>query len=199
MSEKPQISKLAQLKSGARPTKIIKWPGTDVDVALRVPTELEYERARYEAWAVLEKSSPKGIDPDKMRGGILYESEVISRALFAALVDPASGPIQAPFCASLEDLKKNSTPQERALLIRELADFTNETDPDLDTEAGIESANAIADEIEKKRLGRAAMELLLNATPPRTLRRCIITMAERLRTLLEAKSGPSSAGAGTNS
>jgi hypothetical protein len=192
MPEAPKLSKLAQLKRGARPTKIIKWPGTDVDVALRVPTEAEWERARFEAWQALEGATKRGIDPDTTRGGILYTREATTRALFYALVDPASPTVQAPFCADLADLKAHATAEDLSILYREMADFTNEMDPDIDTEEGRIAAQELFDEIEKKRMGRADMELLLNGTRPRTLRLCIITMADRLWTLREAKSSPSS-------
>lgn len=190
--EAPKLSKLAQLKSGKRPLKVVKWPGTDTDVGIRVPTEAEWERARFDAWKTLEAASPRGIDPDRARGGVLFTREATTRALFYALIDPASPTVQAPFCASIEDLKAHATAEDLAILFRELADFTNEMDPDLDTEEGRIAAQELFDEIEKKRMGRADMELLLNGTRPRTLRLCLISMAARLWTLLEAKSSPSS-------
>lgn len=189
MSEKPQISKLAQLKSGKRPVKIIDWPGTDKKVGIRVPTEIDYEQAKLGAWELL---ASKGIDPDKRRGSILYDNEVLTRVLCTALIDPDSGPVQAPFCSDLKELKALLSSSERSMLARELADFTSETDPNLDTEEGLVAALEIVEEIQKKGQSRAAMELLLNATAPRMLRRCMRIMAEELARFRAEKSSPSS-------
>lgn len=180
------------LKEGRRQFKTIDFPGIpEKKVALRVLSEKQIEEARIEAWAFVKDKF--GLDPEALRGSLHYDRELWSRMLSKALlVAEGVEDLQTPFCNDVDDLKDNLTADERKALAQELADFTSEVNPNLDTEDGLAVANALVEEAKKKELSRVGLEMLLGNMPPATLRRSFIILVSQYHDLRKAKSSRSS-------
>jgi len=185
------LSPLAKLTAGKRPGKVIDFPGRPgVQVGIQVPVEFDYDEARLGAWKHLKGN---GVDPDSSRAAEMYRKELFARALASSLYTAESheNKIRVPLCSGVQDLKRHITPDEQKVLLRELADFTNEMDPDLDSVKGQQAAAKLLEEVLKKAGKRAALVPLLNGMPPSVVRRCLISLVEQHASLLEERSSSS--------
>lgn len=190
--EKKGPSRLEQIQRGRRAFEIIDFPGReDVQVALRVLTEYEIDLCRIEAWKYVRKEFE--LDPEKFHGMLHYEREhqtrMLQRAMFIA---EDYEKLQTPFANDVEDLKKHITADQRKALALKLADFTSECDPDIDTEKGRLAAEALISELKKKAQTDTAIDMLLRATPPATLRLSLRTIRALLLSSPKDRSSSSS-------
>lgn len=192
MSSAPKTSALDLIKRGRNQFRTVDFPGVpDKKVALRVLTEKQLDECRVEAWNWVKENF--NLDPEALRGSLHYDRELYSRMLAKSLlVADGVEDLQTPLATDVENLKDQLTPGERKALVQELADFTAEVDPNLDTAEGTAAAVALVEEAKKKGLSRAALELLLKDLPPAIVRRSFITLVEQYQNLRKAKSSPSS-------
>ncbi len=177
-----ELSPLAQMRSGKRPIRIVQWPGDPSQkVGLRIPSDFDMQQARLDAWGYVVNK--KGVNPESKRGSAMLDDEIFARVLAASLVMPdQDAGSDVLMCDDVDDLRQHTSPKEREILIRELAEFSNEMDPDLDTEEGAKRAAKLLEEVLKKAGSRAALLDTLKGTPSSMLRNCIISMAGLLPT-----------------
>jgi len=183
-----ELSPLAQMRAGKRPIRVVSWPGDpDLKVGLRIPSDYDMQQARLDAWGYVV--NVKKVDPETKRGASMLDDEIFARVLAAALVMPeGDGATDILMCDDADDLRQNTTPKEREALLRELAEFSNEMDPDLNTAEGAKRAADLIEGLEKKVGSRAALMSTLRGIPPTVLRSCIISLVERPSTSTEEKS-----------
>lgn len=162
MSEAPS-SKLSALRA-AEPLRDSHWPGhPELPLKIRSLTNNATLTARAAAVHVFEQ---RRIQVTQWTLDAL-EEEIATQILFFVLRDPVDP--KKPFAMSVDDLRDNSTPDERAVLIREYEEHSAAVDPSIDQmpEADL---TALLDEIKKKgptllkSLGRATLERLLLTT-----------------------------------
>ena len=192
MGQGPHKSALDKIKAGRKQLKKLDFPGMEgVQVALRVLTEAELDECRIESWKWVKEKFD--LAPDSIRGHEHYNRELWSQMLFRALiVADGAEELPTPLAVDVENLKEKLTPDERKTLIQELADFTAEVNPRLETEEGKRLVAAVVEEAKKKETTRTALELLLEDLPPVTVRRCFISMASQYQALRKARSSHSS-------
>jgi hypothetical protein len=119
-------SLLEKIKAGARNRKEIKFPGTDIKVALRVLSNQDTLDAALAADRLYKAEDI----PVGMQNIGEYESEKTTQQLYRALSDPENG---GPIAPSITEFRKNLTPGERAALIEEYNAFDAECNPSPDT------------------------------------------------------------------
>lgn len=183
------LSALAQLSAGRRPVRTIPFPGTDEMVGLRLPTEADWDNARLSAMAFM---ADHGVNTGEGAGPGLYQREVLTRLLASCLVYPDADDLVTPYCNGVDDLKAGVTNSERDILTRELLDFADEQNPDLDTEDGMSSAMSLLAELEKKAVSRAAITVALRNTRPSMLRTLLLGMVLRSASSADSKSSDTS-------
>ena len=117
---------LSIFKAGQDNVKIIKWPGTQHDVAIRVLTQRDLQEAAF--------STERMFKAEKIEVGILtaeeYEVEKSLQILFRCLRDPKS--LEDPVAPSIAEFRKALTREERRLLTDEYLAFESECSPAID-------------------------------------------------------------------
>ncbi|MBW2264097.1 MAG: hypothetical protein JRG91_19205, partial [Deltaproteobacteria bacterium] len=174
-----ELSPLAQMRAGKRPLKTVTWPGDDsTKVGLRIPSDYIMQQSRLDAWAyvVIEKGIKTDGKKDSAMGkrlNALLDDDVFARVLSQSLVMPdQSGATDTLMAEDVQDLRENTTAKEREILMRELAEFSNEMDPDLNSVKGAQVAELLVGEVLKKAGQRAALTDLLKGTPSSIAQRC---------------------------
>lgn len=128
------LARLSALRCGRTELHETTWPWTTARLKLRVLTSADLQEALGAAHA---RFAELGIPLTEQRGHL--EDEIIVQALFRACrsaEDPA-----VAFAASAEDLREQTTAQERAIVYREFEAFQVERNPrisDLDEEVWTE-------------------------------------------------------------
>lgn len=117
-------SLIEKLKLGIdNPPKIIKWPGSDVQVALKIISE----QARMEASFATERLfKSERIDSNLMTAD-QYETEKVIQILFRALRCPDD--LDKPVFPSITDFRKALTREDMRILIAEYTGFESECSP----------------------------------------------------------------------
>ncbi len=162
-------SRLAKMMRGKNQGREVLWPGTDVHVYLRplsCAEVLECYAAAHKVFAALELP-PSGflLDP--------YQDELATQILFRACRDPEKP--EKPLAIDADDLRDNTTPDERSAMMALYTDLLADVDPALE-ELSPEIARDIADAVKKKaartlrRFGSSmlASYLLTTGEPPAT-------------------------------
>jgi len=116
-------SLLAKLKGGTRNVKTVKFPGTDINVVLRILSNQEIQDAVFAAEKLfdLAKLEVKGSSLDA------YEDERSTQILFRALRDPED-PTKS-FSATVAELRNLVSRAEKDVLISLYGEFERECSP----------------------------------------------------------------------
>jgi hypothetical protein len=115
------MSVLDKIKGGKRDLRIVKFPGTDQDVALRV---LSSEELQEVAFATEKLFADKNIKVTATTIGA-YEDENTTQILFRALRDPID-PDQ-PFAKDVDELRRLLVAGEKDILVELYSAFEQET------------------------------------------------------------------------
>jgi hypothetical protein len=114
---------LQMLRQGVANVKIVKWPGTELDVALRVLSDQDHLEANIAADTVYKTA---GISVS-MQNVQDYEAEKNVQLLFRAIVDPET---RKPFCKSISEFRKLLSMGIRDALMEQVSEFQRECSPD---------------------------------------------------------------------
>jgi hypothetical protein len=137
------ISLLEKLKAGTRNIHVIKFPGTDQDVALRVLTNAETQAALFEAETYFKK---RGIEINSATIEA-FTDEHTTRQLAFALRDPDNPDI--PFSQNADELRSLLVTAEKDILVEEYSAFEEEASPSPDN-LSEEEMDRILEEVKKK-------------------------------------------------
>jgi hypothetical protein len=139
---------LSRLRAGTdNPPKRIKFPGTDIDIGIRVLDDNDFLQAGLAADRVYKAA---GVDVTQQN--ILdYEAEKTAQLLFRAVVDPDT---TDPVCGKISDFRMLCRPKARRdALLEEVNAYQAECSPDLNTMDGDAFDTLLADV--KKNYGAA--------------------------------------------
>lgn len=118
------MSLLEKLKAGTRNIRVLKFPGTDEDVAVRVLSAQEIQDSVFAAETLFKKAevdvSASTLDA--------YEDERTTQILWRALRDPENQ--KEPFAATVAELRKGLTRAEKSILADLYNEFEKECSPD---------------------------------------------------------------------
>lgn len=163
LREAKALSTLARLRE-AEPATSAHWPGQpELRVRVRSLTNAQVLECRAAAYAELERR----LLPVNTFTVDALEEEIMTQILFR-VVRQHDDPTK-PFAVSVEDMRDNSTPDERAAMFRVYEEHRATVDPDPDR-LDPKSLEELLDAIKKKgpiilrRLGRATLERLLITT-----------------------------------
>lgn len=159
------MSLLEKLKSGKRNIRIIKFPGTDQDVALRVLSNAEVQDALF---ATEDHFKQRKIEVSATTVEA-YEDENTIQILARALRDPKD--LKQPLAADVDQLREIITLEEKNDLVREYDAFEIEVSPSTETIEDDE-LDRIFDEVKKKPETGSELNTY-------TLRKLIIYLASR--------------------
>lgn len=160
-------SLLAKLKAGKDNVKVVKFPGTDQDVAIQVLTNGEKQRGALETERYFEAEKIK----ISATGLKVYNDELNTRLLFQALRDPDDH--ERSFAGSVGELRDMLTTDEKDLLLEEYDALETEVSP---------TEEAMTDEALEEFLATVKKNpTVLNASSLPMLRRLSVFMAARLR------------------
>jgi hypothetical protein len=174
------MSLLESLKAGKDNLKIVKFPGTDHKVAIRVLSNKEIQEAEF-ATAQLFKKEGIEYGPAVVE---VYEKEKTLRLLHSALRDPEDP--STPFAANVEELRALTTAAEKEALVDEYMNHQEECAPDLDEMSG-EEFSELLDKVKKR-----PEETALNISSIDLLRRLVVSMASHVSSLQKASGSTSS-------
>ncbi len=118
------MSLLEKIKAGKRHARVIKFPGSDEDVALQVLSNHDIQEAVFAAENLFKRAGME-ITGSTMDA---YEDERTTQILFRALRDPADP--KKPFASNVDELRKGLTKAEKEVLVREYYDHERECSPD---------------------------------------------------------------------
>jgi hypothetical protein len=168
---------VAKLKAGKKNVRKMKWPGTDIDIGLRVLSEAEIQEAAFETERHFKKA---GIEVS-VQTAIIYDKEQITQTLFQALVNPER---TERLFTRADDLRGIFTaPEIKDALVAEFNDLMAECSPSPKTLAE-EELKLLFDEVKKN--PRSGMNLSLNS-----LRQLLIFSAS------QAAASPKDSGSGS--
>ncbi|TAN61362.1 hypothetical protein EPN18_06840 [bacterium] len=121
------MSLLEKLKGGKRNTKVVKFPGTDDDVALVILSNHELQDSIFAAEGYF-KAGDITVSATTLDA---YEDERTTQILFRALRSPDN--LREPFAATVTELRKSVTREEKDLLVKEYVAFEQECSPQFET------------------------------------------------------------------
>jgi len=121
-------SLLEKLKLGTLNTKLMKWPGTDQAILLRVLSMQERQDATF-ATERLFKSQKIDVN---MVSANEYDSEYITQILFRAIRNPEKPDEQV--CENITEFRKALTLKERQVLSEEYIAFEEECSPAIENQ-----------------------------------------------------------------
>jgi phage FluMu protein gp41 len=162
---------LNQLKLGTDNVKIIKFPGSSKDVALRIISQRDYQDAAF-ATERLFKSEKIEVS---MVTAEEYEVEKAIQLLYRALRDPQN--LDEPISPSITEFRKLLTREELRLLKDEYLGFESECSPSPE--------NLSAEEFDKVfvALKKNSVETIGSITNMSTLKKLLLTMVDQLSNL----------------
>lgn len=117
------LSLLEKLKAGKHITQTIKWPGTDIDVALRALSNADIQHAMFEAEAHFKKNEIEL----SLSTAELFEDEQTTQILARALRDPEDP--SKPFAKDADELRRLITRDEKDILVDSYNAFIKEVSP----------------------------------------------------------------------
>jgi hypothetical protein len=130
----PESSLLSRIKLGTANTRLVKWPGTDQLVTLRILSLQERQEA---AFATERHFKTSGVDVN-LATASTYEEEQATQTLYRALRDPA---VNAPVAKTISEFRAAVTREEKGALIDEYLAFERDCAPSPE--------NLTADEFDK--------------------------------------------------
>jgi valyl-tRNA synthetase len=114
---------LQQLKLGTDNVKLVKFPGTDKEVALRIISQRDHQDAAFSTERLFKQEK---IDVNMITAEE-YESEKATQLLYRALRDPQK--LEEPIAPNITEFRKLLTREEKKLLIDEYLGFESECSP----------------------------------------------------------------------
>ena len=121
-------SKLASMRRKSTEYRAATWPGLDLPLKLRLLSNADVQLCHAAALARFEAI---GIPTDKMLSVDLFEDEVMLQVLHRACRDPEK-PDELTFADDADDLRENTTVDQRAEMFTLYRDFQADYDPRLD-------------------------------------------------------------------
>jgi len=116
------MSLIEKLKLGTRNKKLIKWPGDDTEVLMRILSEHERMEAMFSAERLFktEKIEPTLTTADQ------FDTEKCVQILYRAIRDPAT---EEPIATSITEFRKSITREDMRMLISEYTVFEQDCSP----------------------------------------------------------------------
>ena len=114
---------LQKLKLGTSNVKLINWPGTETQIALRILSQAQLQEASFDTERVFKNAK---IETNLMTAQI-YQEEETNQILYRALRDPAN--LEEPIAPTIAEFKKALTVNEKKILIEEYSGFDSECNP----------------------------------------------------------------------
>lgn len=156
---------LEKLKAGKRNIRIVKFPGTDQDVAVRIMSNAERQEALF---ATEDRFKQKKIEVSTTTVEA-YDDENTTQILARALRDPDDP--EKPFAKNADQMRDLLNLKEKNALVAEYNAFEDEASPVAETISD-EDLDRIFDEVKKK--PETGSDLSIS-----TLRKLIIYLASR--------------------
>lgn len=161
---------LEKLKAGVRNTKIVKWPGTDIDVQMRIPNENDHHQASLTADRTYKSADIK-VGVENIDN---YEAEKTNQTLYRILSLPETN---EPLAPTITEFRQLLTKDIRDILVEELNAFEQECSPNPNTMSD-EEFDALYLNIKKN-----APQTISNVTNIFCARKLITTLAAELMSL----------------
>lgn len=160
------MSFLEKLKAGKRNVKMIKFPGTDKQVALQVLSSQELQDS-----VLATEKHFKGLEVEI--GSLIldsYEDERATQMIFRALRDPEDH--KKPLAADVRQLRDLLTKEEKGKLVEAYLEFERECSPDF-RQMSDQEFEKLWDEVKKN------PQTLSSDLPSGMLRRLLNFLASR--------------------
>lgn len=159
---------LERLKAGVKNRKILVYPGSDMDITIRVLSEAERQEAHFETEQYFKR---RGIEISMVTVDA-YEAEKSLRMLYKAITDADSKPI----ARSIERFRELITVDEKNSLVDEYMALEKDCSPNI-AELSDSETDEILEDLKKN------PATVGNVSSIVTARRLIICLADRLATL----------------
>lgn len=161
-------SLLEKLKAGKRNVRIIKFPGTEQNAALRALSNADLQEA---AFATENHFKSKNIEITTTTIEA-FEDENTTQIMFRALRNP-DDPDQ-PFAKSVDELRSLLTRDEKDILVEQYNEFEKEVSPSAENLTNAEMDDLFEQLKKKPETGKGLSSA--------TLRKLIVFLASRLQT-----------------
>lgn len=172
-------SLLERLKAGVNNTKTINFPGTDIQVQVRVLNEQDQLDATLATDKIFRVAGSK-IDRENVEA---YEAEKNDQLLFRAIRDPETG---GPVASSMTEFRQLLSEGVRKVLLDEVYTFQEENSPS-PYNMNSESYDAVLQAVKKN-----AERTVTNLSSILLARRLIVSLAGQLASLQTASGSTSS-------
>jgi hypothetical protein len=114
---------LQKLKLGTSNVKMINWPGTETQIAMRILSQQQLQEAAFDTERLFKSSK---IDTNLMTAQV-YQEEETTQILYRSLRDPAN--MEEPIAPTITDFRKALTVNEKKAIIDEYSEFDAECNP----------------------------------------------------------------------
>jgi hypothetical protein len=166
---------LSIFKAGTDNHKIVKWPGTEHPVAIRILSQKDLQDAAF--------TTERMFKSEKIEVGLLtaeeYEVEKSIQILFRCLRDPKN--LEEPVAPNIAEFRKALTREERRLLTDEYLAFESECSPQPDGLSKDDFDRTI------EQLKKTPDAILSNITSIAMLKKLLLFMASQPVELPQAK------------
>jgi hypothetical protein len=119
----PNSNFLSKLKLGTDNIKIIKWPGTNTEVALKILSEQD----RMEISIATEHLLKQEKVENNFNNSDIYTAENFCQMLYRVLRSPDN--LDTPICSSISTFRKSLTREDTKVLVAEYLAFESECSP----------------------------------------------------------------------
>jgi len=159
---------LNQLKLGTDNVKLIKWPGSSKEVALRIISQRDHQDSVFSTERLFKSEK---IDVNMVTAEE-YDSEKATQLLYRALRDPQK--LDEPISTSIGEFRRLISREEKRMLIDEYMGFESECSPSPE--------NLSAEEFDKvfTALKKNSAETIGSITSMSTLKKLLRTTADQL-------------------
>lgn len=160
---------LQKIKLGTNNIKLIKWPNSETQVALKILSQQEIQEAVFATERLFKKENIEVnlITSDE------YESEKATQILFRAIKDPSKA--TEPICSNITEFRASLTKEEKNYFVAEYLTFEKDCSPRPDNMTNEDFDKFIMD-IKKNPNSISQSNLSSNM-----LRKCIIILASPLK------------------
>jgi len=172
------VTRLALIRQGKTVFRDALWPGLELPLKMRVLSCSEVQVCHA---AAVERFAKLKIPLNESQNFLLFQDEVLTQVLCLACRDAED--TSKMFAESADDLRDNTTVDERAAMYLRYRDFQAEVDPD-PSEMDQELLGEILDLVKKK--DEAGLRTLGSST----LASFILSMAARSSSSPTPRSGP---------
>ena len=158
---------LTKIKAGTDHVKLVPFPGTTTNVALKILSQHDLQMAAFDTEKLFTNSK---IDLN-MGTATEYDQEKATQILWRALRDPED--LVKPLCASITEFRKLLSRAEKEQLIDEYLTFEKDVSPRAETLSNEEFDKLVSDLKKKPDL------TVLSSLNTQMLKRLIITLASQ--------------------